>query len=215
VTLLENDEIDRDVPEDTESLSEFGSEQPNNYTQTDVVSSDVLDVVQHDEAIDIEPEVHETENDAESHTPSLKDKVLDPLPNKEAEYSDNVLRLTLLRHRCKEEDVERLQKILGPQNLFRLEFMFFDLELKAARLSQTNAREDIEKVLEAILEASETPILDEIERMLDAHENAVQQQDAGEFVEEASILEDFQELVFTLRQKYSTARNSAPMVVGD
>ncbi|KAM9570308.1 transport and Golgi organization protein 1 homolog [Salvelinus alpinus] len=214
VTLLENDEIDRDVPEDTESLSEFGSEQPNNYTQTDVVSSDVLDVVQHDEAIDIEPEVHETENDAESHTPSLKDKVLDPLPNKEAEYSDNVLRLTLLRHRCKEEDMERLQKILGPQNLFRLEFMFFDLELKAARLSQTNAREDIEKVLEAILEASETPILDEIERMLDAHENAVQQQDAGEFVEEASILEDFQELVFTLRQKYSTARNSAPMVVG-
>ncbi|KAM9519000.1 transport and Golgi organization protein 1 homolog isoform 2-T2 [Salvelinus alpinus] len=168
-------------------------------------------MVQHDEAIDKEPEVHETENDAESHTPSLKDKVLDPLPNKEAEYSDNVLRLTLLRDRCKEKDMERLQKILGPQNLFRLEFLFFDLELNAARLSQTNACEDIEKVLEAILEASETPILDEIERMLDAHENADQQQ---EFVEEASILDDFQELVFALCQKYSTARNSAPMAVG-
>ncbi|XP_038842879.1 transport and Golgi organization protein 1 homolog [Salvelinus namaycush] len=212
--VLSSSKTEHTDENDTESLSEFGPEQPNNYTQTDVVSSDVLDVVQHDEAIDIEPEVHETENDAESHTPSLKDKVLDPLPNKEAEYSDNVLRLTLLRHRCKEEDMERLQKILGPQNLFRLEFMFFDLELKAARLSQTNAREDIEKVLEAILEASETPILDEIERMLDAHENAEQQQDAGEFVEETSILEDFQELVFTLRQKYSTARNSAPMAVG-
>ncbi|KAM9514757.1 LOW QUALITY PROTEIN: uncharacterized protein ACWYII_045520 [Salvelinus alpinus] len=199
---------------DTESLSEFGSEQPNNYTQTDVVSSDVLDVVQHDEAIDIEPEVHETENDAESPTPSLKDKGLDPLPNKEAEYSNNVLRLRLLLDRCKEEDMERLQKILGPQNLFRLEFLFFDLELKAARRSQTNVSEDIETVLEAILEGSETPILNEIERMLDAHENADLQQEAGEFLEEASILEDFQELVFTLRQKYSTARNSAPMVVG-
>ncbi|XP_055771583.1 transport and Golgi organization protein 1 homolog isoform X2 [Salvelinus fontinalis] len=212
--VLSSSKTEHTDENDTESLSEFGSEQPNNYTQTDVVSSDVLDVVQHDEAIDIEPEVHETENGAESHTPSLKDKVLDPLPNKEAEYSDNVLRPTLLRHRCKEEDMERLLKILGPQNLFRLEFLFFDLELKAALLSQTNAREDIEKVLEAILEASETPILDEFEMMLDAHENAEQQQDAGEFVEETSILEDFQELVFTLRQKYSTARSSAPMAVG-
>ncbi|XP_038843158.1 transport and Golgi organization protein 1 homolog [Salvelinus namaycush] len=212
--VLSSSKTEHTDENDTENLSEFGSEQPNNYTQTDVVSSDVLDVVQHDEAIDIEPEVHETENDAESHTPSLKDKVLDPLPNKETEYSDNVLRLTLLRDRCKEEDMERLQKILGPVNLFRLEFLFFDLELKAARLSQTNAREDIEKVLEAILEASETPILDEIERMLDAHENADQQQESGEFVEEASILDDFQEFVFTLRQNYSTARNSAPMAVG-
>ncbi|KAM9452937.1 transport and Golgi organization protein 1 homolog [Salvelinus alpinus] len=212
--VLSSSKTEHTDENDTESLSEFGSEQPNNYTQTDVVSSDVLDVVQHDEAIDIEPEVHETENDAESPTPSLKDKVLDPLPNKEAEYSNNVLRLRLLLDRCKEEDMERLQKILGPQNLFRLEFLFFDLELKAARRSQTNVSEDIETVLEAILEGSETPILDEIERMLDAHENADLQQEAGEFLEEASILDDFQKLVFTLRQKYSTARNSAPMAVG-
>ncbi|XP_036831456.1 transport and Golgi organization protein 1 homolog isoform X5 [Oncorhynchus mykiss] len=212
--VLSSSKTEHTDENDTESLSEFGSEQPNNYTQTDVVSSDVLDVVQHGEAIDIEPEVHETENDAESHTPSLKDKVLDPLPNKETEYSDNVLRLTLLRDHFKEEDMERLQKILGLQNLFRVEFLFSDLELKAAWLSQTNTSKDIEKVLEAILEASETPILDEIERMLDAQEIADLQQEAGEFVEEASILDDFQELVFTLSQKYSTARNSAPMAVG-
>nr|XP_046153877.1 transport and Golgi organization protein 1 homolog isoform X2 [Oncorhynchus gorbuscha] len=197
--VLSSSKTEHTDENDTESLSEFGSEQLNNYTQTDVVSSDVLDVVQHDEAIDIEPEVHETENYAESHTPSLKDKVLDPLPNKEIEYSDNVLRLTLLRDHFKED---------------RVEFLFSDLQLKAARLSQTNTSEDIEKVLEAILEASETPILDEIERMLDAQENADLQQEAGEFVEEPSILDDFQELVFTLSQKYTTARNSAPMAVG-
>uniref|UniRef100_A0A8C7IFA1 Transport and Golgi organization protein 1 homolog n=1 Tax=Oncorhynchus kisutch TaxID=8019 RepID=A0A8C7IFA1_ONCKI len=208
--VLSSSKTEHTDENDTESLSEFGSEQPNNYTQTDVVSSDVLDVVQHDEAIDIEPEVHETESDAESHTPSLKDKVLDPLPNKATEYNDNVLRLTLLRDQFKEEDMERLQKILGLQNLFRVEFLFSDLELKAARLSQTNTSENIEKVLEA----SETPILDEIERMLNAQENADLQQEAGEFVEEASIMDDFQELVFTLSQKYSTARNSAPLAVG-
>uniref|UniRef100_A0A4W5P3Q8 Transport and Golgi organization protein 1 homolog n=1 Tax=Hucho hucho TaxID=62062 RepID=A0A4W5P3Q8_9TELE len=212
--VLSSSKTEHTDEKDTESLSEFGSEQPNNYTQTNVVSSDVLDVVQHDEAIDIEHEVHETENYAESHTPSLKDKVLDPLPNKETEYSDDVLRLTLLRDHFKDEDMECLQKILGLQNLFRVEFLFSDLELKAARLSQTNTSEDIEKVLEAILEASETPILDEIERMLDAQENADLQQEAGEFVEEAAVLDNFQELVFTLRQWYSMARNSALMAVG-
>ncbi|KAK6297180.1 hypothetical protein J4Q44_G00317630 [Coregonus suidteri] len=177
---------------------------------------DVLDVVQHDEAIDIEPKVHETEKNAESHTPSLEEKVPDPFPSKEPKYSDDVLRLTLLRDHFKEEDMERFQKILGLQNLFRVEFLFSDLEqeLKAARLSQTNTSEDIEKALEAILEASETPILDEIERMLDAQENTDLQQEAGEFIEEAAILDDFQELVFTLRQKYSNARNSAPLAVG-
>ncbi|KAK6297210.1 hypothetical protein J4Q44_G00317930 [Coregonus suidteri] len=152
---------------DKDSLSEFGSEQPNNDTQTDVVSSDVLDVVQHDEAIDIEPKVHETEKDAESHTPSLEEKVPDPFPSKEPKYSDDVLRLTLLRNHFKEEDMERFQKILGLQNLFRVEFLFSDL-----------------------------------------------QQEAGEFIEEAAILDDFQELVFTLRQKYSNARNNAPLAVG-
>ncbi|KAM9420609.1 transport and Golgi organization protein 1 homolog isoform 11-T11 [Salvelinus alpinus] len=203
---------------DKESRSEFGSEQFNNATETEVVSSDELDVVQIEEAIDIEPEEHDIE-DSESagldqtHTPSLEDKVPDPISGQEPEYSDNVLRLTLLRYHFKEEDMERFQKILGLQNLFRVELLFSDLEqeLNAALMSQTNTSEDIEKVLEAILEASETPILDEIERMLDARENADGQQETGEFDEEATILDNFQELAFTLHQKYSTTSDSAPL----
>uniref|UniRef100_A0A4W5N0Y4 Transport and Golgi organization protein 1 homolog n=1 Tax=Hucho hucho TaxID=62062 RepID=A0A4W5N0Y4_9TELE len=207
---------------DKESRSEFGSEQSNNATETEVVSSDELDVVQIEEAIDIEPEEHDIEEDSESagldqtHTPSLEDKVPDPLSGQEPEYRDNVLRLTLLRYHFKEEDMARFQKILGLQNLFRVEFLFSDLEqeLNAALMSQTNTSEDIEKVLEAILEASETPILDEIERMLDARENADVQQEAGEFDEEATILENFQELAFTLHQKYSTTSDSALLAEG-
>ncbi|XP_013999475.1 transport and Golgi organization protein 1 homolog isoform X3 [Salmo salar] len=203
--------------EDKESRLEFGSEQSNNATETEVVSSDELDVVQIEEAIDIEPEEHDIE-DSESagldqtHTPSLEDKVPDLLSGQEPEYSDNVLRLTLLRSHFKEEDMARFQKILGLQNLFRVEFLFSDLEqeLNAALMSQTNTSEDIEKVLEAILEASETPILDEIESMLDARENADVQQET-ELDEEATILDNFQELAFTLHQKYSTTSDSSPL----
>uniref|UniRef100_A0A8C7TWX6 Transport and Golgi organization protein 1 homolog n=1 Tax=Oncorhynchus mykiss TaxID=8022 RepID=A0A8C7TWX6_ONCMY len=202
---------------DKESRSEFGSEQSNYATETEV-SSDELDVVQIEEAIDIEPEEHDIE-DSESagldqtHTPSLEDKVPDPLSGQEPEYSDNVLRLTLLRNHFKEQDMKLFQKILGLQNLFRVEFLFSDLEqeLNAALMSQTNTSEDIEKVLEAILEASETPILDEIERMLDARENADVQQETGELDVEATILDNFQELAFTLHQKYSMTSDSAPL----
>ncbi|XP_042177452.1 transport and Golgi organization protein 1 homolog isoform X4 [Oncorhynchus tshawytscha] len=205
---------------DKESRSEFGSEQSNNATETEV-SSDELDVVQIEEAIDIEPEEHDIE-DSESagldqtHTPSLEDKVPDPLSGQEPEYSDNVLRLTLLRYHFKEQDMKLFQKILGLQNLFRVEFLFSDLEqeLNAALMSQTNTSEDIEKVLEAILEASETPILDEIERMLDARENADVQQETGELDVEATILDNFQELAFTLHQKYSMTSDSAPLAEG-
>ncbi|CDQ78145.1 unnamed protein product [Oncorhynchus mykiss] len=205
---------------DKESRSEFGSEQSNYATETEV-SSDELDVVQIEEAIDIEPEEHDIE-DSESagldqtHTPSLEDKVPDPLSGQEPEYSDNVLRLTLLRNHFKEQDMKLFQKILGLQNLFRVEFLFSDLEqeLNAALMSQTNTSEDIEKVLEAILEASETPILDEIERMLDARENADVQQETGELDVEATILDNFQELAFTLHQKYSMTSDSAPLAEG-
>uniref|UniRef100_A0A8C8M375 Transport and Golgi organization protein 1 homolog n=1 Tax=Oncorhynchus tshawytscha TaxID=74940 RepID=A0A8C8M375_ONCTS len=152
----------------------------------------------------------------QTHTPSLEDKVPDPLSGQEPEYSDNVLRLTLLRYHFKEQDMKLFQKILGLQNLFRVEFLFSDLEqeLNAALMSQTNTSEDIEKVLEAILEASETPILDEIERMLDARENADVQQETGELDVEATILDNFQELAFTLHQKYSMTSDSAPLAEG-
>ncbi|KAJ8391544.1 hypothetical protein AAFF_G00088660 [Aldrovandia affinis] len=112
--------------------------------------------------------------------------------------------------------MERIRKYLGPKQLLRVEAMFTDLEqeLRAARRSQLDSSEDVEKALEEILESSETFILDEIERMLDARELKsmdLQKMGAAVFDEEAAVLDEFQELAFRLRQKYSAASDSEPL----
>ncbi|KAM4600881.1 transport and Golgi organization protein 1 homolog isoform 2-T2 [Polymixia lowei] len=151
-----------------------------------------------------------------SHPDIDKPSLETALPTSEPEYSDSILRLTLLRDHFKEKDMERFQKSLGLKNLFKLEAMFSDLEqeLQDARLSHTGTSEEIEKQLEVILEASENSILDKIEKMLDSrnlkHEYG-QQMDTGVFDEEVELLDDFQELAFRLRQKYSVASDSAPL----
>lgn len=134
----------------------------------------------------------------------------------EPEYSDSVMRLTLLRDHFTEEKMVQIQKLLGLKNLFRLEAMFSDLdtELQATRRAHTGAMQDIESALEGILEISENTILDEIERMLDSQETKPsdgQNLDSSSVDEETEILDDFQDLAFSLRQKYSTASDSAPL----
>lgn len=138
------------------------------------------------------------------------------LSSPEPEYSDSVMRLTLLRDHFTEEKMEQIQKLLGLKNLFKVEAMFSDLdtELQATRRTHTGATQDIENALEGILETSENTILDEIERMLDGQEtkpNYDQNLDSSNADEETEILDDFQELAFSLRQKYSTASDSTPL----
>lgn len=130
-------------------------------------------------------------------------------------YSDSVLRLTLLRDHLSEKRMEQVQKLLGLMNLFKVEAMFSDLEveLQATRRSHTGSSPDVERALEGILEASETTILDEIEKMLDSQAKYEDGQSPDESSSdlETEILDDFQELAFSLRQKYSTASDSAPL----
>ncbi|XP_033931392.1 transport and Golgi organization protein 1 homolog isoform X1 [Pseudochaenichthys georgianus] len=138
----------------------------------------------------------------------------------EPQYSDSVMRLTLLRYHFSEEKMERFQKLLGLSHLFRVEAMFSDLdtEMQVSRLSHTGTAQDIESVLEGILEASENSILDEIEKMLDgqqARRNYVEHTDKSSTDEETEILDDFQELAFALRQKYSTVSDSTPLASSD
>uniref|UniRef100_A0A8C6K503 MIA SH3 domain ER export factor 3 n=1 Tax=Nothobranchius furzeri TaxID=105023 RepID=A0A8C6K503_NOTFU len=134
----------------------------------------------------------------------------------EPEYSDSIMRLTLIRDHFSEERMELVQKLLGLKNLYRIEAMFSDLdtELQATRLAQTSTMQDIEIVLDSILEASENTILDEIEKMLD-HRDAKQMDehsmDTSNLDEEMELLDDFQELAFSLRRKYSTLTDSAPL----
>ncbi|CAG09193.1 unnamed protein product, partial [Tetraodon nigroviridis] len=138
------------------------------------------------------------------------------LSSPEPEYSESVLRLTLLRDHFTQEKMEQIQKLLGLKNLFKLEAMFSDLdtELQATRRTHTGDTQDIENALETILETSENAILDEIERMLDGQEtnpNYDQNLDSSDVDEETEILDDFQELAFSLRQKYSTVSDSTPL----
>uniref|UniRef100_A0A672RAF0 MIA SH3 domain ER export factor 3 n=1 Tax=Sinocyclocheilus grahami TaxID=75366 RepID=A0A672RAF0_SINGR len=139
------------------------------------------------------------------------------LPPEEPEYSDNVLRLSILRDHLKDEDMERMQKYLARKNLFKIEALFsdLDLEMKSARELQMDT-EEIERTLDQILEASENSILDTTEDIFNERDRTSQehgqQKDPEMYDFEAAILDAFQEIVFALRQKYSAASDSAPLV---
>ncbi|KAM8832566.1 transport and Golgi organization protein 1 homolog isoform 2-T2 [Spinachia spinachia] len=131
----------------------------------------------------------------------------------EPEYSDSVMRLTLLRDHFTEESMEKLQRFLGLRNLFKVEAMFSDLdtEIQASRHSLSG---DVEDALEGILAASETPIMDELEKMLDGRStkhNFDQHAESNGRDEEMELLDGFQEFLFGLREKYSTASDSVPL----
>uniref|UniRef100_A0A3Q2XUF2 MIA SH3 domain ER export factor 3 n=1 Tax=Hippocampus comes TaxID=109280 RepID=A0A3Q2XUF2_HIPCM len=126
-------------------------------------------------------------------------------------YSDSVLRLTLLQGYYTEEKMLRFQRFLGLRNLYKLESMFLDLdtELQATRLAHSGTVQDLEDALENILETSENTILDEIENILDSRHSTYDDEQRMDMIdEETEILDDFQELAFSLRQKYSAASDS-------
>lgn len=155
-------------------------------------------------------------DNTDSDKPSPEMETLPSESTTEPEYSDSVMRLTLLRDHFTEEYMQRFQKLLGLKNLVKVEAMFSDLdtELQATRLSQTGTMQDIENALESILESSENTILDEIEKMLDSwhlEHNYDNQMDINSVDEETEILDDFQELALSLRHKYSTVSDSTPL----
>ncbi|XP_067338781.1 transport and Golgi organization protein 1 homolog isoform X2 [Channa argus] len=149
-------------------------------------------------------------NNKDSDKPSAEAETPEP------EYSDSVMRLTLLRGHFTEKHMQRFQKLLGLNNLVKVEAMFSDMdtELQATRLSNSGTTQDIENALESILEASENTILDVVEKMLDnwaSKHNYDHQTDTSSLDEESEILDDFQELAFSLRHKYSAASDSTPL----
>nr|XP_020459511.1 melanoma inhibitory activity protein 3 isoform X3 [Monopterus albus] len=150
--------------------------------------------------------------------PSPETGTLPTASTLEPEYSDSVMRLTLLREHFTEAYMQHFQNHLGLKNLFKVEAMFSDLdtELQATYLSNTGTTQDIERALESILETSENTILAEIEKMLDSQDTKHSYHhtmDTSSLDEETQILDEFQELAFRLRHKYSTASDSTPLVM--
>ncbi|XP_047429204.1 transport and Golgi organization protein 1 homolog isoform X2 [Mugil cephalus] len=213
-----SEEIDSGIEDD------LGSEgEDEKYAQAEEREDDInaqMEDGSDDEKYEEKEELLEDENalsssQSDTNNPS-PEMAQSTVSTPEPEYSESVLRLTLLREHFSAESMERVQRFLGLQNLFRVEAMFSDLdtELQATRLSSTGSTQDIENALEAILEASENTILDEIEKMLDSRETKQDydhHKDASSLDEETEILDDFQELAFSLRQKYSTVSDSTPV----
>lgn len=131
------------------------------------------------------------------------------------DFSESVKRLSIMREFLDEKRVMRLQKYLGLQHVVRIEAMFHDMEVEmelAQKASQNN--EDMEKALDEILEFSESSIMDVVGKVLDSRaaenkEEVVKEMDL--YDEESALMDDIQELIYSLRSKYSTAGESVPL----
>ncbi|KAM6367877.1 LOW QUALITY PROTEIN: transport and Golgi organization protein 1 homolog [Alca torda] len=131
------------------------------------------------------------------------------------DFSESVKRLTIMRDFLDEKRVIRLQKYLGLQHVVRIEAMFHDMkvEMELARKASHN-NEDIEKALDQILEFSESSIMDVVGKVLDSRvaenkEEVVREMDL--YDEESALMDDIQELIYSLRSKYSSASESVPL----
>uniref|UniRef100_A0A8C3KSP4 Transport and Golgi organization protein 1 homolog n=1 Tax=Calidris pygmaea TaxID=425635 RepID=A0A8C3KSP4_9CHAR len=131
------------------------------------------------------------------------------------DFSESVKRLTIIRDFLDEKRVIRLQKYLGLQHVVRIEAMFHDMKVEmelAQKASHNN--EDIEKALDQILEFSESSIMDVVGKVLDSRvaenkEEVVKEMDL--YDEESALMDDIQELIYSLRSKYSSASESVPL----
>ncbi|XP_056213002.1 transport and Golgi organization protein 1 homolog isoform X1 [Falco biarmicus] len=131
------------------------------------------------------------------------------------DFSESVKQLTIMRDFLDEKRVIRLQKYLGRQHVVRVEAMFHDMkvEMELARKASHN-NEDTEKALDQILEFSESSIMDVVGKVLDSRvaenkEEVVKEMDL--YDEESALMDDIQELIYSLRSKYSSASDSVPL----
>ncbi|XP_061481121.1 transport and Golgi organization protein 1 homolog isoform X2 [Rhineura floridana] len=135
--------------------------------------------------------------------------------NEEPQYSEAVRQLFIMKEFLDEKRIARIQKYLGQQHIFRIESLFHDMELELIFAQKQNDNHaDTEKALDQILESSESNILDVLNKVLDSREVENKEEVIKEmdwFDEEAALLDDIQELMYSLRQKYSPVSESAPL----
>ncbi|XP_062427545.1 transport and Golgi organization protein 1 homolog isoform X2 [Rhea pennata] len=132
-----------------------------------------------------------------------------------SDYGESVKQLTIMRDFLDEKRVARLQKYLGLHHVVRIEAMFQDMkiELELAQKASHN-NEDIEKALDQILEFSESSIMDAVGKALDSREAENKEEVVKEmdlYDEESALMDDIQELIYSLRSKYSSASESVPL----
>ncbi|XP_060102141.1 transport and Golgi organization protein 1 homolog isoform X2 [Heteronotia binoei] len=151
-----------------------------------------------------------------SHDPSMPSSISENKKEAvEPEYSESVRELTIMKEFLDEKRVARLQKYLGQQHVFMIESLFHDMELELMLAQkQNNHHEEIEDALDQILESSESNILDAVDKILDSRETENKEEVGKEidlFDEEAALMDDIQELMYSLRHKYSPLNESVPL----
>ncbi|XP_021408108.2 transport and Golgi organization protein 1 homolog isoform X2 [Lonchura striata] len=160
--------------------------------------------------------LEQTKNDHQqsAHVPSPADSS-EATSDMVTDFSESVKRLSIMREFLDEKRVARLQKYLGLQHVVRVEAMFYDMKVEmelAQKASQNN--EDMEKALDEILEFSESSIMDVVGKVLDSRvaenkEEVVKEMDL--YDEESALMDDIQELIYSLRSKYSSVGETVPL----
>ncbi|XP_071891632.1 transport and Golgi organization protein 1 homolog isoform X1 [Anas platyrhynchos] len=221
----ELDEMEHTAEDDEESSE---AEEPSSVEEYNFKSSDMEDSSDFHQRKDHVPEdipqrgskekqnITDTGNDHQQSArfPSPAD-ISAAKSDTVTEYSESVKRLTIIRGFLDEKRVMRLYKYLGLQHVIKIEAMFHDMkvEMELARKASNN-NEDIEKALDQILEFSESNIMDVVGKVLDSRvaenkEEVVKEMDL--YDEESALMDDIQELIYSLRSKYSSASESVPL----
>uniref|UniRef100_A0A8C3XV84 Transport and Golgi organization protein 1 homolog n=2 Tax=Chelydra serpentina TaxID=8475 RepID=A0A8C3XV84_CHESE len=195
------EEDERTLPND-KSLETVDSKNDFNQTEDplleDLVQKDLKDIQ------------NVTEQTGPADTSVTTNEAVEP------EYREAVKQLTIIKEFLDEKRVARLQKYLGPQHIVRVEAMFHNMKLKLDLAQKGNHDyEDVEQALDQILTFSESRIMEIVENVLDGRqaenkEEVVKEIDLWD--EEAALMDDVQEIIYSLRHKYSSVSESAPLV---
>uniref|UniRef100_A0A8C8SHM6 Transport and Golgi organization protein 1 homolog n=1 Tax=Pelusios castaneus TaxID=367368 RepID=A0A8C8SHM6_9SAUR len=211
VTPDVEDEDERTLPND-KSLET--AESKNDFNQTeDLLLEDILEK----DLNDIQNLTEETSNyhqlDEDSgpaDTSVTTNEAVEP------EYTESVKQLTIIKEFLDEKRVGRLQKYLGSQHIVRIESMFHKMKLELELAKKGNRdQEDTEEALDQVFKFSESSIMDIVENILDSRQEENKEEVVKEIYlwdEEAALMDDIQELIYSLRHNYSSASESAPLV---
>uniref|UniRef100_A0A8C3H1X4 Transport and Golgi organization protein 1 homolog n=1 Tax=Corvus moneduloides TaxID=1196302 RepID=A0A8C3H1X4_CORMO len=214
--VMEADE-ESSEPEEPSAVEELNSQSPDTEDSNDFDQrKDHLPegISQKDSKEEQNLEQIRNDRQQSAHVPSPADSS-EATNDTLTDFSESVKQLTIMRDFLDEKRVMRLQKYLGLQHMVRIEAMFHDMKVEmelARKASQNN--EDTENALDEILEFSESSIMDVVGKILDSRvaenkEEVVKEMDL--YDEESALMDDIQELIYSLRSKYSSAGESVPL----
>ncbi|XP_018412001.1 PREDICTED: melanoma inhibitory activity protein 3 [Nanorana parkeri] len=218
--------VTEDLNEETNNISD-----PKIEIQAEVIKIETLEVEHKAETStedgkeNISPD-HQTDDkiaDIEESEPLDEELAVDStLPNndplEEASYIENIKALSIMREFLHEERIAEFTKFLGPDNIMRLEAMFQDMDSELRLARKDNLRLDHnDEALDQILEASELNILEFVESVLDSRDANPEEMAIGKemFDDEATLLEDVQEISYRLRHKHSALSDSSLLASGE